>query len=158
MPDSLEIKNLRSCAFTGHRKMEDNFDAQLLRSAVENLVGRGVVSFYCGMAMGFDLIAADVVLEVKKKCPQVRLIACVPCPEQQKYFPAAEKSKYERILPLCDRVEIIAEKYYKGCMLARDRFMVDNSDLVLAYMNKDDGGTAYTVRYARSKNKEIYII
>lgn len=158
MSDSLVKDCACSCAFTGHRKMGESFDINLLNRAVDDLISKGYVNFYCGMAMGFDLIAAGVVLQAKKNHPQIKLIACVPCPKQQKYFPSEEKDKYERIISLCDKVEILSEKYYKGCMLARDRFMVDNSGCVLAYMNKTDGGTAYTVKYAKSKNKEIFII
>ncbi len=158
MPNSLVMDCTCSCAFTGHREVGENLDINLLSCAVDNLIDKGFVNFYCGMAMGFDLIAADVVLQAKSNHPQIKLIACVPCPEQQKYFPSEEKDKYDRILPLCDEVKILSERYFKGCMLARDRFMVDNCGCVLAYMNKTDGGTAYTVKYAQSKNKEIFII
>ena len=151
------MENAISCAFTGHRKMGDTFNLSQLKDTVESFIEQGVINFYCGMAMGFDLIAAEVVLEKKIRFPDVKLIACVPCPEQQKYFPAEEKLKYERILGSCDKVEILSDRYYKGCMLVRDRFMVDNCGRVLAYLNKNDGGTAYTVRYAKSKNKEVYL-
>lgn len=130
----------------------------MLKTAVERLISEGVENFYCGMAMGFDLIAAEVVLEEKKLHPDVKLIACVPCPDQQKRYPAEDKEKYERILPLCDKVEIVSDCYYRGCMLTRDRFMVDNCSRVLAYMDRNDGGTAYTVGYAKSKSKQIYIM
>lgn len=158
MPYNLSIESSRSCAFTGHRIMGKNFRLSMLQLAVESLIAEGVENFYCGMAMGFDLIAAEVVLEKKKVHSHVRLIACVPCPDQQKKYPAEEKEKYERILPLCDKVELVSEHYYKGCMLTRDRFMVDNCSRVLAYMDRNDGGTAYTVTYAKSKNKNIYIM
>ena len=138
--------------------MGKSFDLSMLKTAVERLILQGFENFYCGMAMGFDLIAAEVVLDAKKFYPHVKLIACVPCPDQQRSYPEEEKKKYERLLPLCDKVEILSDHYYRGCMLARDRFMVDNCSCVLAYMDRNDGGTAYTVRYAKSKNKQIYIM
>lgn len=147
-----------SCAFTGHREIGFGFDIGLLMNTVEKFINEGIVRFYCGMAMGFDLIAADVVLEMKKLYPDVQLIACVPCPNQERYYPENEKNKYKRILAQCDKVEVLSDGYYNGCMFVRDRFMVDNSNRVLAYMNKPVGGTAYTVKYAKSKKKEVYLI
>lgn len=125
---------------------------------VEIFIFEGIVNFYCGMAMGFDLIAATAVLKAKEKHPEIKLIACIPCAGQERYYPAEEKNKYGEILARCDKIERIGESYYKGCMLVRDRFMVDNCERVLAYMDKNVGGTAYTVRYARSKSREVYFL
>lgn len=158
MSDSLVIENSRSCAFTGHRIIGERFDLTLLKDLVGQFIEQGFTTFYCGMAMGFDLIAADVVLEQKKLHPELRLIACVPCPNQEKNFPAEERRKYRRIISACDAVELISDSYYRGCMLVRDRFMVDCCERVIAYLDRNEGGTAYTVRYAKSKNKDIYII
>lgn len=158
MPDSLVDNKKISCAFTGHREPDERFSPSLLFSAIEYLIGEGIVNFYCGMAMGYDLIAAEAVIKLRQNHPQIKLIACVPCPGQDRYFPAEEKKKYNSILPLCDRVEILSERYYKGCMLVRDRFMVDNCDTVLAHIAKAGGGTGYTVRYAHSKNRRIFVV
>ena len=44
-------------------------------------------------------------------------------------------------------------------MQIRNRWMVDNSDLVLAVFDgKKEGGTWNCVKYAKSKNKEIVVI
>lgn len=156
--DITKIKEL-SCAFTGHREIKENFNLKLLEETVKRFIEEGITRFYCGMAIGFDMIAADVVLKEKEKNKNVELIACIPCPEQSKYFSPEDKEKYQRILSLCDGKEILSEHYYKGCMLTRDRYMVDSSDRVLAYLNHtEDGGTAYTVSYAEQKNKDIYIL
>ena len=43
-------------------------------------------------------------------------------------------------------------------MNLRNKYMVDNSDLLLAVWNGKKGGTANTVKYARKKEKEVVII
>ena len=48
-----------------------------------------------------------------------------------------------------------SEEYTRDCMFKRNRHLVDNSSLCICYLTKDTGGTAYTVRYARSKGKII---
>ena len=158
MSDSLNKYKL-SCALTGHRRIGGGLDVSKLNQTIESVIEQGTVSFYCGMAIGFDLIAAAAVLECKKKHPKVKLIACIPCPEQDKYYSSSEREKYRNILQQCDDVIIVNERYFDGCMLVRDRFMVDNCEKIIAYFDgRSDGGTAYTVKYAKSKNREIIIV
>ena len=40
-------------------------------------------------------------------------------------------------------------------MFERDRYLVDNSDLLVCFLRKNRGGTFYTVNYARKKGKKI---
>lgn len=154
----IDKKNI-SCALTGHRKLGESFDISLVERAIDSFIGEGILNFYCGMAMGFDLIAAKVVLERKKSNPEIKLIACVPCPNQDKYYSAEEKKKYGELLKSCDEVKLLSEKYFNGCMLVRDRFMVDSCGHLIAYLaGRNEGGTAYTVRYAKCLDRRIYVI
>ena len=148
---------IKRCAFTGHRDLGGKFDYNLLDRGILNLVKSGVTEFYCGMAVGFDMAAAECVLACKNEY-DVKLCACIPCPEQIKNYGSADKFRYERILKRCDEIIVLSENYYKGCMLARDRFMVDNCDVLLSYLRKDSGGTFYTVNYAERKNVKIISI
>ena len=138
----------KTCAFTGHRELENDIDLPYLKECVQGIIDRGYETFLCGMAWGFDLLAAQAVLELKEDNPQIKLIACVPCPGQEKNFPEEEKIKYKEIIEKCDEVRVISKNFYKGCMYARDRYMVDNSALLLAYDRRHEGGTYYTVTYA----------
>jgi uncharacterized phage-like protein YoqJ len=110
------------------------------------------------MAKGFDLIAADAVLSLKRDFSHLKLIACVPCPGQERYFSDEDKETYARILQSADEVKVLSPNYYNGCMYARDRYMVDNSSYVIAFLREKLGGTFYTVNYARSQSKEIIIL
>ena len=160
----LEIHELqqnikKSCAFTGHREIKSDFSPQVLKKEVENLiVQENVKTFYVGMAMGFDLLAAETVLKVKKKY-DVKLVACIPYYGQEKYFSEKDKKRYLNVLKKCDESVMVSEKYYKGCLLKRNRYMVDNADFLIAYLRKDSGGTAYTVNYYLKKknNSVIYV-
>ena len=107
------------------------------------------------MAQGFDLAAAESVIALKSEFPDVELIACVPCEGQSRYFSATDKLRYDRVLKNCSDVFVLSSEYYQGCMHMRDRFMVDNCDLVVCYLRKRSGGTYYTVKYAKSCDKKI---
>lgn len=152
------MAEFKTCAFTGNRDVE-YINTEALKILIDGLVDEGVNCFLDGMARGFDMIAADLILEIKKSKPTIKLVACVPCPEQDKYFTDDDKRKYKRILESCDEVRILSDHYFKGCMLYRDRYMVDNADCVIAYeRKKSDGGTIYTMNYAKLKNKTVYLI
>ena len=150
----------KSCAFTGHRVLGEDFSVRKLKNAVKNAADKGVENFYCGMAMGFDLSAGEEVLKLKKKRTDIRLIACVPCYEQEKNFSAEDKKRYVKILKKADETVYVSETYFKGCMQKRDRYMADRADMMITYCKKKTGGTAYTVNYFQKnhKGKEIVFL
>lgn len=152
----MKIEN--TVAFTGHRIISEPVDIENLTSTIKELIDGGADAFLCGMAMGFDLIAAEAVLTIKRETSEIKLIACVPCPDQKNSFTKSEKAKYERIIAQCDEVRLICDHYYDGCMLARNRYMVDNSSTVIAYKRSNIGGTVYTLKYANEKGKKIIFI
>ena len=143
-----------TCTFTGHRNIKD-FDQALLDRVIENLIKNGCRRFYNGMARGFDLAAAESVLSFKKIYPDIELIACIPCPEQSQTFSAVDRERYKRALSGCSEKILLSDKYYSGCMFYRNRFMVDNADVIVSYLRKKFGGTYYTVRYAEKCGKKV---
>ena len=160
MNKQLQIKteeNVRVCAFTGHREIDEHFSVEKLNIQIETLIKNGVDTFYNGGAMGFDLIAAKQILAFKEKYPHIKLVICVPYYGQEKYYAQEEKKAYANVCKNADEVVILSEHYYKGCNLARDRYMADRADVLIAYLKKTSGGTAYTVSYFQKKykNKEI---
>ena len=143
-----------SCAFTGHRFLESDFSERKLKKTIDALIKKGVDHFYNGMAMGFDLLAAETVLAAKKKYPQIRLICCIPCPAQDKFFSEEDKQRYAAVLERADEQILLSNYYFKECMLKRNRYMCDCADFLIAYCNKPTGGTAYTVRYFQKQKPE----
>ena len=113
------------------------------------------------MAQGTDIWAAEAVIDVRENMyPYIKLIAAIPCPDQAKRWSRQSVLRYEQILKKCDEKNIISPFYHGGCMHQRNRYMVDNSDVLIAvYDNSEGGGTAFTVNYAKSKDKAIvYLI
>ena len=153
--ENIPIKN---CAFTGHRELEESFSFEKLQKTVLLLAEKGIINFFCGMAKGFDLYAAEAVLKAKESYPNIKLIACVPFYGQEKSYLKEDKERYVQILKKCDFKFTFAETYYKGCALNRDKYMADNADVMVAYLKKKTGGTAYTVGYFKKKYPEKEII
>lgn len=143
----------KSVAFTGHRseKLPRGAEAQQqfladLQSEILTAVDNGYTTFFTGMSYGFDLIAGDIVLRMKKEYP-VQLVAAVPFRSQAQKYSKENFDEYQRILSLCDNVHLGSEHYYSGIYYDRNRFMVDKSSLLIAYSN-GSGGSQYTVDYA----------
>lgn len=151
-----EKKKIQSCAFTGHRTLEKDFSLEFLKNTIKKLIDDGVNCFYVGMAMGFDLLCAEIVLKLKNE--NVKLIACVPCLEQEKYYSERDKKRYFDILERADEIIYLSNHYYTGCMQKRNAYMVDRCDVLLCYLKKEKGGTAGTVSYCKRKYPEKEII
>ncbi len=148
------------CMFTGHRSLGEDFFSEELLFAIDEKIAAGYTDFLCGMAVGFDLLAAEFVLMRKVENPNLRLIACLPCKEQDKYFSKEDKARYRNALDFADEVVLLSESYYRGCMHVRDEYMANRADCAVTYCKKQQGGTAYTVRYLhrRFPQKEILFL
>ena len=155
--DYIDTKSI-TCCFTGHRKLpKDNYPTikSNLRTAVVNYIEKGYRFFEAGGALGFDTIAAQIVLELKETYPQIRLILVLPCVTQTKSWLKDDIDEYNRIKELADEVVYTSKEYSKGCMHKRNRYLVDHSSLCICYMTRKTGGTAYTVKYATSNGLKI---
>ena len=145
------------CCFTGHRAFYDNVGelATILNVLLDNLITQGYTVFKAGGAIGFDMFAAEAVLQKKENGRNVRLEMVLPCPKQDAPWNSVNKARYQRILSLADSIEYIADSYSPNCMHIRNRRLVDGSALCIAYCKRAQGGTAYTCRYAKNNGVQI---
>lgn len=143
---------------TGHRLLNAQ-DRQtietMLPRAMEQLYTRGFRRVLCGGAIGFDQLAADGVLHFRQQHPDVALWMILPCAGQEQGWSAAEKQHLTRLKYAADRVLVLSPSYYEGCMLVRNRFMVDRSAQVLCYLRHNKGGTLSTIAYAMREQVPI---
>ena len=148
----------KTVCFTGHRtipmlkkwKIEKK-----LKETLEALIDNGYCYFGAGGALGFDTIAAQTVLGLKKKHPEIKLILVLPCKNQTRGWEEKDVSVYESIIEQADKVVYTQENYDRGCMFERNRHLVDNSSVCVAYLTEEKGGTAYTVNYANQKGVKV---
>ena len=151
----------RTCCFTGHRDIpEQNYEEikKRTKEIVISLIEKGVIYYIAGGARGYDTLAAETVSELKREYPKIRLILALPCKDQTKGWGEEDIRKYNRMKERADKVVYTAERYYKGCMHVRNRHLVDHSAYCVCYLEKDSGGTAYTVNYARKKGLAVFAV
>lgn len=159
-----------ACAFTGHRPKKlpwryDETDSRCvalkekLTEQIARLAEAGVTDFFSGMAEGTDVYWAQIVLDLRKKKPALNLHCVLPCEGQADSWSDSAQERYHTIVGQADFVDYVSRKYYDGCMLARNRRLVDRAGILLAVYNGERrGGTAATVCYAQKAGREIIMI
>ena len=158
-----------TCCFTGHRPQklpwgfnESDSRCELTKEdtiqAIENAIKSGKRHFISGMAIGFDMMCAELVLKLKRKYPDITLECAIPCKGQEKVWYKDQQVRYHKILKQADKIRCVFDHYEDGCMQERNKYMVESSSLVIALFNGKHGGTKLTVDYAKKQGKQVTII
>lgn len=167
MENTKSFEKNHTCAFTGHRAFvwgdnELDYRCKALKSklkeAIKKAYDMGYNTFLDGMALGGDMLCADMILGLKNKYKDLRLVCVLPCLEQEKLWNNFDKSRYNYILSQADEVVCLRDSYCDGCMQARDKFMIDNSSRLIAIFSGKKGGTSFTVKLAQKDGLDIEIV
>lgn len=159
----------KTCTFTGHRPeklpwRDNEADPRCLElkgrleAALEAAYDQGMRHFMCGMARGADFYFCDAVLKLREKHPEVTLEAVIPCEEQAARWKERERERYFTLVEQCDCETMIQRHYDRGCMLRRNRYMVDHASLLIAVYDGMLGGTMYTLTYAMRQGVDTVIL
>ncbi len=159
----------KRCAFTGHRpqKMPFGFNESdprcivfkaRLRDTIEGLIGQGYAHFISGGALGMDMFAAEAVLDLKHDYPWIILEMVSPFDTQAAKWTPEYQARHTRLFDEADMITVISHEFTRACLFRRNRYMVDNADLLLAAYGGLPGGTAMTVDYAHEMDVPVRII
>ena len=111
------------------------------------------------MALGSDILCAKIILELKKKHSNIELECAIPCINQTEKWFGENLKRYQNILSKADKVTYVSSvKYFNGCMMKRNNYMIDNSSLLIAIYNGSPDGTKQTIEKAKQKGLDIKII
>ena len=158
-----------SCSFTGHRPEklpwgEDELDPRCLEikaklaTAVETAYEAWCRHFLCGMARGADFYFCEAVLDLRQRRPGVTLEAVIPCEEQAARWSERDRDRYYTLVASCDGETMVQRHYDKGCMLRRNRYLVDHAARLIAVYDGMLGVTMDTIRYAMKQGLELDIL
>lgn len=157
----IDSKNNCVC-FTGHRPEKLTIPEDKVKSGLEQqivqAIANGYTTFITGMAPGVDLWAGKIVADLRDNGLPIKLVAANPYPSFGKNWEPEWKSQHQQILARADLVESVCKGYNKGCFMARNKWMVDHSNLVIAVFNGEKGGTKNTIDYARKQGIEVRLI
>lgn len=147
------------CCFTGHRDIPKSLVEQM-RNDVDfeiekHYIMYGVDTFISGGAIGFDLLAAEAVVQAKRRHPDIKLVFVLPCADHSKKWNDADITKLRVLCLYADEVITLSDSYYRGCMHQRNKFMLEHSTYCISYCKKSSGGTYFTLNLAKRLNKII---
>jgi hypothetical protein len=111
-----------------------------------DLIKEKVTTFYVGNNGLYDSIVISVLKELKVSFPQISFYVVMA------YLPTKKKviQLYETILP--SGIEKIPPKF---AILYRNKWMLEKSDYVVAYVRRPQGGAAQFYELALKKNKKV---
>ena len=78
-----------------------------------------------------DMYAAEIVLALKEKYPQITLECAIPYERQAVRWPEALRNRYFSIAEQCDQETMLQRQYTPDCLQKRNKYMVDHADIVL---------------------------
>lgn len=154
-----------TCCFTGPRPprlpMNGNeYSPEIaalkinIRAAVIDAYNDGYRFFMNGMAEGFDLFAAETVLELKSELDGISLVAVLPYSKAPDGHSASVRERMKSVLSKTDFIISLSENHVPGCEHLRNRYMVDNSERIIGYYNGLSGGTEHCWNCALNKGIE----
>ncbi len=121
----------------------------------EQALRDGFTHFLCGMARGCDQYFFDAVCDLRARSSGVTIEAALPCETQADHWPRADRLRYADALARCDAVCYVQRAYTSGCMLRRNRAMIDRAQRLITVYDGSRGGTGAAVAYARRRGVTI---
>ncbi|MBO4914308.1 MAG: DUF1273 family protein [Oscillospiraceae bacterium] len=155
-----------TCCFTGYRPdklpwgvNEEDERCLILKEKLADVAAAlyesGVRRFICGMALGCDTYFCEAALALREEHDDVTVEAAIPCLGQAERWPKADRERYYRLSSRCDVETLIGREYTPDCMAKRNRYMIEQSSVLVAVYDGRWGGTMQTVNLARKQGLEI---
>lgn len=142
-------------SFFGHREVNDFHNTE---KALENLIYKFLseheyVEFLIGRNGEFDQLVSSVVHRVRKRLDYRNSSLTLILPYATAEFRDNEKSFYDYY----DEIEVCqaaGDTHFKAAIQVRNKEMVDRSDIVVFYVERQSGGAYTTMKYAKRIGKE----
>ena len=148
--------NIFTVAFFGHRIIDNPFPVeQNLEKIIRELLhSKEYVEFLVGRDGDFDQLVSSTVRRCKRavRDDNSALVWVMP------YETAEYRDNEEAFHDYYDDVGVCgasAVGHFKGAHQKRNREMVDRADLIVCYIERENGGAWQTIKYAIGHDKAI---
>ena len=147
----------KTVCFTGHRPEKlpgygetENASLNVIRSMlyyqIYQSAEEGYKYFISGLARGVDLWAAEYVLEVKNRFPDIKLICAKPFAAHGENFKNQDLWSLSNVIEKADELICVSESYSRDCYRLRNQYMVDRSSKLIAVVDDYKSGTGQTIK------------
>ncbi len=147
----MTITGARAVEHLSAEELVEMFEAYVLPFAVAE------ARFYVGGAVGVDTAALEWLAEATGAAVTVVVPRTV---RDQPDIASEAILKWDEAGRLAELVELDIDEVGIDAYLARNRWMVDKSDLVIGFPRSGDqgSGTGYTLGYAASQGKALLVV
>jgi len=137
--------------FCGHSDFlfSDEEKEKLKQILIKEITKNPTCKFYLGGYGDFDGFCLRTLIDLKADFPEIELIIT---PYLDKNYSKLEFAKYHYDDVIFPPLESVPRKF---AILKRNEWMVEEADLVIAYVMYSWGGAAKTLEYAKRKKKTI---
>ena len=136
------------CTFFGHRDAPSKMEGTI-RETIERLISEGVTCFYVGNNGNFDSMVHRQLKQLREKYPHIRYYVVLAYMPTEKYeFDTTDYG--ETIYP--EGLESVPPRF---AISKRNQWMVEKSEIVVAYVKYSTGGAAQAKKIAERKGKTI---
>ena len=138
--------------FCGHSNclFSDNIKEQLKNILKNEIIKNLTCKFYLGGYGDFDGLCLRTLKDLKNDFPDIELIFITPYLD--KNYSKLELAKYYYDDVIFPPIESVPRKF---AILKRNEWMVEQADLVIAYVMYSWGGAAKALEYSKRKKKRI---
>ena len=135
---------MSACTFFGHGDCPETKYSNILQ-AIQNLITeKNIITFYVGTQGNFDSLVYRALCNLRADFPQIRIYRVLA------YLPKDNSLISDSIL--LEGIELIHPRY---AISWRNRWMIEHSDYVIAYITHNYGGAARFVDEAKRKGKTV---
>lgn len=136
----------------GHRELYEHCKVEKKLSFIlrDLMQANPYVKIYIGRNGEFDIFAASVIKQIQKSLGNNNSELTLVLPYSNKDIEYYEQYYDNIIIPKCVRIA-----FPKGAITKRNRWMVEESDLFICYVEHENGGAYNALKYAKKLGKKI---
>lgn len=139
-------------SFIGHREVNDSLyiEEQVYNIVSDLIRTKEYVEFYVGRNGEFDILVASIIKRAKREIGthNSSLILVIP-------YLIANMDAYEKYYDEIEYPSELHKVHYKSAITKRNEWFVENSDMLIAYIIRNQGGAAQCLKKAIAREIEI---
>ena len=133
------------CTFFGHKDTPHEVKAKIRETIIRLIEEKNVTEFYVGNHGNFDKMVLSVLKELHNLYPQIRYTIVLA------YLTQNTDEDYSRtVYP--EGIESVPKRF---AIDFRNKWMLQQADIVVAYIRRSIGGAAKFTEMAKKRGKEI---
>jgi len=137
--------------FVGHSKLYNcnNLSEKVRKAIIKNTQDEDDIIFYCGGYGDFDNLCAKVCGLIKDRSSNCEVILVTPYISKSHQTDSTKKLYDLTLYPPLESVPL------RFAISKRNEWMIDQADLVIAYIDHTYGGAYKSFCYAKRKKKRV---